>query len=380
MADLPIYNCHIHTFTDKSAPQYILKLQFGDLLGTILSRLVRNKWFIKNLIRLMKGTKYNNDPLERQARFIDTGELGSQAKVFQQIQNQYPKGTTFVALPMDMKFMGLGDPPEPIEKQHADLLKLASESGGCLIPFYAADPRREGIVEQVRNNLGKDKFRGIKIYPNLGYFPYDDKLMEIYKICEKGNFPVTSHCSPSGVWKHHFEEDDWKHHFEEDDRRKHGNPSNYKKVLDAHPKLKLCLAHFGGVEEWQKHLAGRPGGPDKEEAWVKTIYDMIDSGKYPNLYTDISYTIFTPKLKGLYIDLIDYLKVMLTNEKIRTHVLFGSDYYMVQREEMSEKEVSIMLRSRLGEDLYFQIAYHNPREFLGLNTPKRAKKQTTKRK
>ena len=371
MADLPIYNCHIHTFTDKSAPQYILKLQFGDLLGSILSRLARNKRIIMFLIRLMEGRKGNNDPLERQARFIETVEIGSQEKVFQQIQSQYPKGTTFIALPMDMKFMGLGDPPEPIEKQHADLLKLAAESGGCLIPFYAADPRREGIVEQVRSNLRKDKFRGIKIYPNLGYFPDDDNLMEIYKICQKGNFPVMSHCSPGGVWKHHFEEDD---------RRERGNPSNYKKVLEAHPKLKLCLAHFGGMEEWQKHLAGRPGGPDKEEAWVKTIYDMIASGKYPNLYTDISYTVFTPKLKGLYIDLVDYLKVMLTNEKIRTHVLFGSDYYMVQREKMSEKEVSIMLRSRLGEDLYFQIAHHNPREFLGLNTPKRTKKQTTKKK
>jgi len=368
MADLPIYNCHIHTFTDKSAPPDILKLQFGDVLGGILSRLARNKQILRLLTRLMEGRKGNNDPLERYARLIETGELGSQKLVFQKVQNQYPKGTIFIGLPMDMKFMDLGKPSESIEKQHADLLQLASDSAGCLIPFYAADPRRDGIVDQVRSNLGKNKFRGIKIYPNLGYFPYDDTLMEIYKICEKGNFPVMSHCSPGGIWKHHFTEDD---------RRMRGNPSNYQKVLEDHPKLKLCLAHFGGAEEWQKHLAGRSESPD-EEAWVKTIYDMIDSGKYPNLYTDISYTVFTPKLKGLYIDLVDYLKVLLSNDKIRTHVLFGSDFYMVEQEEMSEKEVSVMLRSRLGEDLYFQIAYHNPREYLGLNKPKRAKKTTKK--
>ena len=49
-----------------------------------------------------------------------------------------------------------------------------------------------------------------------------------------------------------------------------------------------------------------------EEAWVRTIYEMIASGEYPNLYTDISYTVFTPKVEGLYIDLVDYLKVLLT--------------------------------------------------------------------
>lgn len=369
MADLPIYNCHIHTFTDKNAPPYILKLQFGNVLGYILSQIARNRQILKFLIRLMEGKKGNNDPLERHAKFVETGELGRQEKVFQQIQTQYPEETKFIVLPMDMKYMGLGDPLESIDKQHEDLLKLASKSKGQIIPFYAADPRREGIVDKVRQNLGKNKFLGVKIYPNLGYFPDDKTLMEIYSLCEKGNIPVMSHCTPGGIWQYGLSLED---------RKARGNPSNYKKVLDAHPKLKLCLAHFGGTEEWQKHLAGRMESSGEDEAWVKTIYDMIASGKYPNLYTDISYTVFTPKLKGLYIDLVDYLKVLLSNDEVRAHVLFGSDYYMVQHEEMSEKEVSIMLRSRLGEDLYFQIAYHNPREYLGLNKPKRVKKKAKK--
>jgi hypothetical protein len=51
---------------------------------------------------------------------------------------------------------------------------------------------------------------------------------------------------------------------------------------------------------------------------------------------------------------------------VRSQVLFGSDYYMVTPKRMCEKEVSVMLRSRLGEDLYKQIAYTNPKEFPGL--------------
>ena len=73
-------------------------------------------------------------------------------------------------------------------------------------------------------------------------------------------------------------------------------------------------------------------------------------------------------IRDRYIDLIDYLKVMLSHPLVRKHVLFGSDYYMVERENVSEKQASILLRSRLGEDLYKQIAYTNPREFLCIET------------
>ena len=129
-----------------------------------------------------------------------------------------------------------------------------------------------------------------------------------------------------------------------------------------------------------KHLKGRTRA-NQEEAWVRTIYDMIASGRYPNLYTDISYTVFTPKVEGLYVDLVDYLKVLLNNPRVRERVLFGSDYYMVERESLSEKEVSLLLRSRLGEDLYKQIAYTNPRQFLGIEPARKpAAKATGRRK
>jgi len=49
---------------------------------------------------------------------------------------------------------------------------------------------------------------------------------------------------------------------------------------------------------------------------------------------------------------------------VSNHVLFGSDFYMSRREKITEKELSIMLRSCIGEDLFFQIANQNPRRFL----------------
>jgi len=307
----------------------------------------------------------SNDIFERIARFLKIAEQPTQDEVFQQVQRQYPNEenvkTVFVVLPMDMGRMNLGELDTSIDLQHKELLALAECYKPQIIPFYAADPRHEDIVERVKNNLARDKFQGIKIYPNLGYKPGDPKLMEIYELCIAGDFPVVTHCSPGGIWKYGLSRKE---------RRANSEPLNYKRILDTpgYETLKLNLAHFGGAEEWVKHLRGR-AEEDKEEPWVRTIYEMIASGNYPNLYTDISYTAFTPKVQGLFIDLVDYLKVLLSHPLVRKRVLFGSDYYMVEQESVSEKEASILLRSRLGEDLYKQIAYTNPREFLGIEAP-----------
>ena len=325
-------------------------------------RILRSNLLFDLLVHINPAS---NDIFERTTRFLKISEQPTQAEVFQPVEEQYPKDagfeTVFVVLPMDMGFMDLGDPDTPIEEQHAELLKLAKSPERHIIPFYAADPRHTDIVERVKNNLAKDKFQGIKIYPNLGYKPDHERLMEIYKLCIAGDFPVVTHCSPGGIWQYGLSKEE---------RRANSEPLNYKRILDTtgFQTLKINLAHFGGSEEWQKHLRGRTRD-EKDKAWVKTIYEMIACGDYPNLYTDISYTAFTPKIEGLYIDLVDYLKVLLAHPRVRRRVLFGSDYYMVERESVSEKEACILLRSRLGEDLYKQIAYTNPREFLGIEVP-----------
>jgi uncharacterized protein len=363
MSERTIYNCHIHTFTINHVPQYFLKLLFpnnrwGRWLGNTLSRWVRYEWFawlfvmVARLIRRMT----DDDILEREARFLTVGNSSSQAEILQRIQDQYPRGTRFVVLPMDMTYTELGALPESIDEQHRQLLDLAQESNGTLIPFYAVDPRRPGIVDLVYQNLSAGKFRGIKIYPNLGYQPQCEILMDVYEICQERGVPVMTHCSAGGVWKYGLSSEK---------RVQYSHPRNYAPILKRFPDLRLCLAHFGGDDEWRKHLQGRSKPP--EHPWIKQIGDMIRCGDYPNLYTDISYTAFAPRYGRLYFDFFDYLKVLLANEQIRTHVLFGSDFYMVERESLSEKEVSIVLRSRLGEELYFQIAHDNAKRYLGIS-------------
>jgi predicted TIM-barrel fold metal-dependent hydrolase len=144
------------------------------------------------------------------------------------------------------------------------------------------------------------------------------------------------------------------------------HPHNYKKILKEFPNLRLCLAHYGDASNWERQLKGRPEVV-KPLTWVKCISDMISSGEFPNLYTDIAMTLFFPKPTGLYFDFYDYLKVLLSNPHIREHVLYGSDYYMAETAPLSEKQVAISLRSRLGEELFFQIAHMNPENYLGIS-------------
>ena len=359
MTDLPIYNCHIHTFTTKHVPRNFLKLVSGPIVGVPLSWALRWEplakvfvWSARNIAPFS-----DNDLIERQARFFETGNRDKQEEIFENIQKQYPKDTKFVVLPMDMKYMDLGEIEESLDEQHKTLLRMVEDYPGQVIPFYAVDPRRDDIVKRVEESLHEDKFRGVKIYPNLGYYPNDDKLMKVYDLCQKRDMPVMTHCTPSGVWQYKLSYED---------RVRFSHPRNYERILKDFPNLRLCLTHFGGADEWAKHLKGKTPHEDDNRAWVRWIADLIRSGDYPNLYTDISYTIFMRKPKGLYFDYFDYLKVLLEDEKLQTKVLFGSDYYMVEREPLSEKEVSVSLRSRLGGKLYFQIAHHNPKKYLGI--------------
>ena len=83
--------------------------------------------------------------------------------------------------------------------------------------------------------------------------------------------------------------------------------------------------------------------------------------KYDNLYTDISYTLFH---SDRYFPL---LAIFLENKKIKDRIMFGSDYYMVEREKISEREVSLKIRYALGEDKFRMIAETNVSTFLNMN-------------
>ncbi|MCP4141901.1 MAG: amidohydrolase family protein [Chloroflexi bacterium] len=310
-----------------------------------------------------------------------------QGHVFDILRSYYPEGTKFVILSLDTEYMFSEkkrkkvDENNSFEKQLKDLVEIKNgtryKGEQTAFPFIHADPRRPGIVEMVNRGIENSDYHGIKIYPPFGYLPngdhpdaYKDKdkkfpedLREIYRVAEEKGTPIVAHCTPTGILGDPYY------------NKYHGiftDPDNYQILLDEFPKLNLCLAHFGGNTAWSKYLE-EPWEPSEEEdknnkkAWGMKITDMIEAQdedgklKYPNLYTDISYTSFDLHTLAL-------LKVHLSSEKYKAlshKILFGSDFPVLQA-DITERAFSINLRGYLGETLFEQIASKNPRRFLRL--------------
>lgn len=365
--DLPvIYNCHIHTFTSSHLPVRFPPLWLKTLMrirfirGTLIYIATRIGLFLKLVAFIIPAKSLSNsmltiETLKRYERFFVTGLQTTQEDTFKKICAQYPEGTRFVVLPMDMEFMGAGKPETGYLEQLEQLAQLYQAYPETIIPFFAADPRRPDLLKVFMEFIENRDFKGVKLYPNLGYFPDDPKLKEIYAICQARNIPVLAHCSPGGISQRKMSKEE---------AQAFAHPKNYKSLLKEFPELNFCLSHFGGTQEWERSLSGTSPRKGEDASWLSIILDMLRSGEYPNLYTDVSYTLFceTPGYRPF--SYFDYLKVMMVDDNVSSHVLYGSDFYMVEQEKISEKEVSIALRSHLGEKMYFQIAHDNPRIFL----------------
>jgi len=346
MTNNTIYNCHNHLFTDDNIPN-----NFYPFWLVPAARMKPIRWVLYGIMKgIVPWTK--NDKVHRYTNFIRAAYRKTQDKNLERLIKYYPKGTKFVILPMDMSEMCAGKVKEDIDAQHEKLASLSRNEkySDTIIPFAHIEPRRDRALDRLKKLVEHDNFRGVKIYPTLGYPPDHPVLMkEIYPYMLSNNIPLMAHCSRgfvngkcSGMSR--------------EKAYSYADPDQYRKVMDEYPDLRICLAHFGGIGEWRRHLNG--GNNGKDPTWVEKIRILLQSD-YKNIFTDISYTIFNFQENA------PYLKVLLQDRRLASRVLFGSDFYMVENEKYSEKRLSIDLRAFLGEDLFWTIANTNPKAYLG---------------
>ncbi len=355
MSDIRITNCHTHLFNGRHVPE--------DYPYPILKPFRRMPLLTKAVAAVARlvGQHPVAEKLDRLYRFqMETAE-DSQRDILGNMMRHYPGNTRFVVLPMDLSAFGYGTPQDSLSVQHDELAKLARdpEVGRNVIPFATIDPRADPTATELWRAIDELGFRGVKLYPRLGFAPDDPVLMQhVYPRLEEMGLPVMSHCSRGGVQGRDLS-DYWADRYTE--------PEAFIPVLRAHPKLQICLAHFGGQRDWQAYA-----NPDQDDPlddahnrnWQVAIRRMIGSGRYPGLWTDISYTLFQ------FEDYAPFLKMFLRGDDdasalLRSRVLFGSDYYMTRQEKLSEKAVCIRLRNALGEEVFRQMAEENPARWLG---------------
>jgi predicted TIM-barrel fold metal-dependent hydrolase len=362
MRDIKIINCHTHIFTRANVPTNFLPAiakPLGDLLqGDRTSKTTQKLLTFfgrKDLALLVK--KYH--------QFLKIGDMKSQLEIFKVLQGFYPEGTKFAVLSMDMEFMGAGKVKQSFREQILELASLKRDPAykDILLPFVFAHPERLGLLSLMYQCFSEFDFAGIKIYPPLGYYPFDKRLYQVYRMAEDHQIPITAHCARGGVfYKGAISNDMRKHPITGKEVKQHKNkfftdiytdPDNYKYLLNDFPKLKINLAHFGGFDEWSKYLQNSID-EDGELSWYLKVYELIK--KHPNVYTDVSYTMYNK-------DLLPLLKLSLEDETINKKILFGTDYYMIEQ-QLTEKEFSINLRASIGEEKYRLIAEENPLPFL----------------
>ena len=177
-------------------------------------------------------------------RYLNIGRFAfhkSQGTILSQLKFQYPVNTKIVVLPMDMEFMNGGKPPERYREQMKKLAALKSkpENHDILLPFICGDPNRivdlskEGrtvaedkiyfayraddgkvILEDcfMRDYLEEKKFSGIKIYPALGYYPFDSRLLALWKYAADKGIPIITHCVKGPMYFRGKKKPEWNRH------------------------------------------------------------------------------------------------------------------------------------------------------------------------
>jgi len=134
------------------------------------------------------------------------------------------------------------------------------------------------------------------------------------------------------------------------------HPKAWRKVLEKYPRLKLCLAHFGG-SEFSKGLGS---------SWVTEIIALTK--EYPNVYTDIAcWDIDECK------DVLTELLISIEYAHLRKKLLFGTDWYMTlvalggkPYKKFFEEAWDMFMEIPGGEELWGDCTFVNPFRFYGL--------------
>jgi predicted TIM-barrel fold metal-dependent hydrolase len=432
--ELPFTNVHIHVFNSECAPDNFLRILPSKFVrkrpekikAALDSRLGR--WTIETFFRATSRKK----PDKRRAfgkyiAFLNVGTDASQLKVFEaalRVGQQFDPDIRLIGLTMNMDFMDTERSEQQIsyETQLVKVMEIKRFYPVNFFPFLGIDPRHKkganmvswarsyfenGIQYTAEKNY--PFFCGLKLYPALGFFPFDPALEEIFAYAEWQHLPVMTHCTRVGSQYIGNRIEDlipqnprmidvpdnavvlnvrqninnriqayldrgWVKNSEIGDNDLacdlFGHPENYIPLLEKFPRLKICLAHMGGSSEVENAMTGDLAKIREVDpiSWFQHIREMML--RYPNLYTDISYTLtdFQDVNSAVYINVMNLLNEPYHNpqtgrdEQLGDRVLFGTDFFMTEQERR-EPELYAITRANLGQ-WWDRLGRVNPQRFI----------------
>ncbi len=328
-------NCHCHIFSLDCVPLDFRQSFFLD---------VKNPAH-RTAHRLVRRMLPEHSSLEDWLEFIDIPI----SEVAQRLVAEMDQAGIDICTPlmMDMAYCKkYGGGTKPYEDQIEETAAAAEAinkkyNRTRMLPFIAADPHREDVVTIVTEALEREVFKGVKVYPVMGFTPNDRRLYPIYEHCVQNSIPITTHCQNGGIPGL----GDYYHL---------ADPEHWASVLEDFPTLTLNLGHND-----------RTGS-----TWQAKIAQLINT--YQNVYTDISYNYEMWFMPRRY---FTNIKNMLSTPKIQDRLLYGTDWFMGRYFWTEESYLKWFLeyskkifwcRVEFTEQDIRRLTEDNPRRFLGL--------------
>jgi len=420
---MQFYNAHSHVFTMRNAPKKFLQLYLPNIVANGIDKITEVKvgsWAMSFLLK-----KFGGNWGKRYASFLSIGKSEDQLSVFETLMAQYSDATMkFVALSMYMEKCGADVSETGFEGQLEELLVIKKQYPDNLLIFLGIDPRwkltgtelRQTVEKYFQQRLQVSSFRsvypfaGLKIYPSMGFYAFDKNLRETFEWAADNGVPVLSHCNylggifnndtshlkdnlnPFDPYSQKFYSENFpgvrppEYHDKKDFLKKilgtEKNDSNlntcsyflepisFKTMIDHFSKkanpLKVCLAHFGGddhiIADYNNTVVPNLYGM-LQQNWCSQIKDLMTN--YPGVYTDISYAVANEKTHR---PILKELNVPTYGERI----LFGTDFFLTERELPEKSDYEIFKGSAVKEKLsnfndrtaWEQIAGSNADKFL----------------
>lgn len=254
-------------------------------------------------------------------------------------------------------------------------------------PWHQVDDLAQGrpvtALDVVKTALQQKGFAGVKVYPPMGFratnnasiadsdFPplpvaypgigarLDAALDSLYAYCAANDVPIMTHCAASEATS--------------DEYALRADPMFWQYVLDTpgYQNLRVNLSHFGGIWNFDNTP---PTQSDPHVTWTNAIAVMIQSGNYPNLYTDIGdFSAILDRTPAETADtniiLANLNALVVANPALPTRIMYGTDWLLLGREPQSlgyYASITGQLGSALGVSDLSDLLWRNASRFLGL--------------
>lgn len=171
-----------------------------------------------------------------------------------------------------------------------EIRQLVDAAPDKFIGFAGVDPLDPEAPDKLQDAFTRLNLKGLNLHTGRHHLlPSDPRMEPIYEICERYHKPIMFHAGLS---------------WEPDTQTSYCTPLAFEIVAEKHPKLKICMGHFG----WP---------------WVReTAMLML---KYPNVYADTSALYFDNAREFYTQTFTRDIPITWIDRSLRHQVMFGSN-------------------------------------------------------